>query len=172
MVIMEKGIVMDKVTPQQLQLRDIHMPDAPSIWPLAPGWWILTIVVLVTVYWLYKLWKRQHKKKQLIALMQQQLTEIHDEFRATKDKHKLAIAVSDLLKRFVRFVLKDTDATSLTGQEWIDYLNSKSSNDIFNKFTVPLTQAQYIQSPEFDVPSLIAAVKNYFPVAINHKEQG
>jgi hypothetical protein len=163
---------MDKTAaPQQLQLRDIHMPDAPSIWPLAPGWWVLIVLILLATYFLYKYWKKQHKKKILIALMQQQLTAIHDEFRSNKDKHILAVAVSDLLKRFVRFVLKDSTATSLTGQQWIGYLNSKSNTDVFNKFEVPLTQAQYIQSPEFDVPSLIATVKNFFTVAINHKEQ-
>ncbi len=164
---------MDKAAaPQQLQLRDIHMPDAPSIWPLAPGWWVLIVLGLLATYFLYKYWQKQHKKKQLIALMQQQLATIHDNYRVNKDKHKLAVAVSDLLKRFVRFVLKDSAATSLTGQQWIDYLNSKTDGDVFSQFTLPLTQAQYVQSPEFDVPSLIAAVKNYFTVAINHKEQG
>lgn len=162
---------MDK-TAQQLQLRDIHMPDAPSFWPLAPGWWVLIVIALVVIYFLYSYWKKQHKKKQLIALMQRQLMTIHDEFRTDKDKHKLAVAVSDLLKRFVRYVLKDSAAASLTGQQWLDYLNSKSPNAIFNEFTVPLTQAQYIAAPEFDVPSLIAAVKNYFPVAIKHQEKG
>ncbi len=170
---MEEITVMDKTAAaQQLQLRDIHMPEVPSIWPLAPGWWVLIVVALISVYFLYKIWKKQHHKKQLIMLMQQQLTTIHDEFRSNKDKHKLAVAVSDLLKRFVRFVLKDSSATSLIGQDWLDYLNSKSNTDVFNKFKVPLTQAQYIQSPEFDVPSLIAAVRNYFPIAINHKEKG
>jgi len=163
---------MDKAAAQQqLQLRDIHMPDAPSIWPLAPGWWVLIVLALIVTYFLYKYWKKQHKKKQLIALMQQQLTMIHDEFRVNKDKHKLAVAVSDLLKRFVRFVLKDSTATSLTGQQWIDYLNSKTNGDAFSQFTLPLTQAQYIQSPDFDVPSLIAAVRNYFPAAMKQKEQ-
>ncbi len=163
---------MDKTAAQQqLQLRDIHMPDAPSIWPLAPGWWVLIVLALIATYFLYKYWKKQHKKKQLIALLQQQLTAIHDEYRTNKDKHKLAVAVSDLLKRFVRFVLKDSAATSLTGQQWIDYLNSKTDGDIFSQFTVPLTQAQYIQSPDFDVPSLIVAVRNYFPAAMKQKEQ-
>lgn len=163
---------MDKTAAaQQLQLRDIHMPDAPSMWPLAPGWWVLIIVTFIALYFLYKFWERQHKRKQLLASLQHQLSSIHDEFRLNKDKHKLAVAISDLLKRFFRYVLKDSPATSLTGQQWIDYLNSKADSDVFSKFVVPLTQAQYIQSPDFDVPSLIATVRNYFPIAINHKEK-
>ena len=26
--------------PQQIPLRDLHLPDAISWWPLAPGWWL------------------------------------------------------------------------------------------------------------------------------------
>ena len=38
MELMDK--TMDKTAPT-LELRDIHLPDDPSIWPLAFGWWIL-----------------------------------------------------------------------------------------------------------------------------------
>ena len=27
-------------------LRDIHLPEAGSIWPLAPGWWLLAAAVV------------------------------------------------------------------------------------------------------------------------------
>ena len=27
--------------PQQIPLRDLHLPEAISWWPLAPGWWLL-----------------------------------------------------------------------------------------------------------------------------------
>jgi len=37
------------VTAQLAQLRDIHLPDAISWWPLAPGWWVLAGVLLVGV---------------------------------------------------------------------------------------------------------------------------
>ncbi len=32
---------MSRLLPQDLALRDIHLPPAPSWWPPAPGWWVL-----------------------------------------------------------------------------------------------------------------------------------
>jgi len=34
---------------QLARLRDIHLPEAVSWWPLAPGWWALVVVVLASV---------------------------------------------------------------------------------------------------------------------------
>ncbi len=31
----------------ELELRDIHLPDASLWWPLAPGWWIAAALLLV-----------------------------------------------------------------------------------------------------------------------------
>ena len=40
------------------QLRDIHTPDPVSWWPLAPGWWILIVLIIAAivalVVWLNK----------------------------------------------------------------------------------------------------------------------
>src|SRR5690606_21829206 len=34
------------------QLADIHLPDAVTIWPPAPGWWVLAALVLVAAAFL------------------------------------------------------------------------------------------------------------------------
>ena len=33
------------------QLRDIHLPEPISWWPLAPGWWLLIIIALALMVW-------------------------------------------------------------------------------------------------------------------------
>jgi hypothetical protein len=54
------------------QLRDIHTPDPISWWPLAPGWWILLFISLVSIYLLVKWFvkKRNYKTPQQIATRQ------------------------------------------------------------------------------------------------------
>lgn len=159
---------MDQATPA-LELRDIHLPADPSIWPLAVGWWVLIIISLVIVYVLHKFIQKRKKIKLLTNLMQQELIEIQDKFKKHQSKHKLAIDISELLKRFVRHIINDNNATALTGDKWIVYLNNLVDKGIFDDFKIPLTQAQYVPSIDYDVPSLIARVKNFFPQAIKNK---
>jgi hypothetical protein len=33
------------MNPEELDLRDIQLPDAPGWWPPAPGWWLLLAVL-------------------------------------------------------------------------------------------------------------------------------
>ena len=41
---------MNDLQEQLKDLRDIHLPDPVSIWPLAPGWWALMILVPVLYF--------------------------------------------------------------------------------------------------------------------------
>ena len=55
------------------QLKDIHLPAAVNNYPIAPGWWLLAIIVLaLIIYGLVKcrqyLVKRKHKKAALAQL--------------------------------------------------------------------------------------------------------
>jgi len=161
---------MDKTAPT-LELRDIHLPDDPSVWPLAFGWWLLIIVGCILIYLLVKKWQKLRKQKQLINLMEIELTNINDNFQSHKNKHKLASDISELLKRFVRHVLKDSSATSLTGAAWVDYLNKQTNSNHFSQFESELTQAQYLPQIDFDSSRLITAVASYFPIAIKFNKK-
>lgn len=161
---------MDKTAPV-LELRDIHLPADPGIWPLAVGWWVLIAIFAIVAYFTYKKWIKLKKLKQVNQLLQSELMSIRESFKQHQDKRLLAANISDLLKRFVRHVLKDSNATSLTGQEWINYLNSRVDSDVFCQYQTELTQAQYVKNIEYDVPSLLATVKNYFPNAIKHAKE-
>lgn len=50
-----------------LPIRDIHLPDAPSMWPPAIGWWLLAGLLLVLLaIGLHQLWHwRQRRTRQI-----------------------------------------------------------------------------------------------------------
>ncbi|MBL4660539.1 MAG: DUF4381 domain-containing protein [Alcanivoracaceae bacterium] len=158
-------------TAPALDLRDIHLPADPIMWPLAPGWWLLIVVFMIVAYLIVKKIVKIKKRKQLNDLIQQQLIIINNEYRSHQNKHQLAGDVSRLLKRFARHVLNDVYAVSLTGNKWIEYLNSKARSQVFNGFNMVLTQAQYTPNIDFDVSSLMATVKNYIPIAIKYMDK-
>ncbi|VAW36902.1 hypothetical protein MNBD_GAMMA01-2156 [hydrothermal vent metagenome] len=168
---------MDKAT-ATLELRDIHLPTDPSIWPLAIGWWLLIICVVIIAYLFWKKLAQLRKQKQLNNLLQQELLDISNRYKIHQNKPKLASEVSILLNRFVKYGLKDTHATALTGNQWIEYLNHRVDTNnhrgqlgVFSEFSKELTQAQYMRNVDFDVPRLIATVKNYFPKAIKSMQK-
>ena len=45
--------------PDQLPLRDLHLPEPINWWPLAPGWWLVIALVLFALGWL--LWQAWRK---------------------------------------------------------------------------------------------------------------
>ncbi|MGH8222486.1 MAG: DUF4381 family protein, partial [Woeseiaceae bacterium] len=38
--------------PQQIPLRDLHLPEAVGWWPPAPGWWLLIALAVAALLWL------------------------------------------------------------------------------------------------------------------------
>ncbi|HMM26605.1 MAG TPA: DUF4381 domain-containing protein, partial [Pseudoxanthomonas mexicana] len=51
------------MAPDTLVLRDVHVPPAPSLWPPAPGWWLLAGVVVLMLLGIAA-W-RWHRRRRL-----------------------------------------------------------------------------------------------------------
>lgn len=157
-------------TAPALELRDIHLPVEPGFWPLAPGWWALIVVGIILGYLLARVYLQLRKSRQLNHLMQNELNAVNSSYQQHKNKHQLASDISQLLKRFVLHVLKDNDAAALSGEKWVDYLNQQIGMSYFDEHIDVLTTAQYTPDCDFDVPSIIAKLKNYFPNAIKKQK--
>jgi len=106
--------------PQQLQLRDIHLPETIGWWPPAIGWWILALLIPLCCWllvWGYKRITRKtavkSAKKLLLALKQD---------NALDDKEKLT-ALSALIRRVAISQLPRAETASLTGQNWLAFLD-------------------------------------------------
>ena len=42
-----------------LPLRDLHLPEPVGWWPLAPGWWVILVIVATALgYVLWRLYRR------------------------------------------------------------------------------------------------------------------
>ena len=106
--------------PQQLDLRDIHLPDAISWWPPAIGWWLVLLLLVLVIggaYTLFKKWRQDSAVKgasKLLANIKQQ---------ADGDKLQTIRALSVCLRRLQISDEQRAEVASLHGQAWLQYLD-------------------------------------------------
>ncbi|MEQ8346994.1 MAG: DUF4381 domain-containing protein [Sneathiellaceae bacterium] len=104
------------------RLRDIHLPDAVSAWPPAPGWWLLGGVLLLGSGAGLYLWQRRRNGRRAQALrLLDGLAAAHDAGRLPAQG--LAASVAELLRRVAIARFGRGTAARLHGQAWIDFLN-------------------------------------------------
>jgi len=122
------------IPPATLDLRDIHLPEPISWWPLAPGWWILfacTIIIIVAIIISRKIYLSKQLKRDIKA----ELENIKQQFQQTQNKLQLAKSLSVLLRRASISYYPKADIAGLTGDSWLSYLdNSNASSSADNRF--------------------------------------
>ena len=105
---------------QELVLRDVHVPAAPSMWPPAPGWWLVAAALLTVIAVLWLLKSRQQRKLQARQ-------RLFDEACRDLPASAQIAAMSELLRRAARKV--DKHADRLQGEDWLRFLDGKKGQD-------------------------------------------
>ncbi len=144
-----------------LPLRDIRLPAEPGFWPLAPGWWVLITVSLIVLAWLTLKTYQHLKKKRRWQQIEQQLADIEFDFNQSNNKQKLLTETSVFLRRFVKFQLKQNQASTLSGQDWIEHLDQLQNDQSFEPFKTALTSGVYQDSYEYDADQLLSTTHQF-----------
>jgi hypothetical protein len=164
-----------KNSANELALRDIHLPDSILWWPPAPGWWILLFLIIVIAVSIY-FFLRQRKKKRLSALYlaKQELGRIENAFSTEKDKSKLIKQLSELIRRVSISLFHRHESASLTGKEWLLFLDDLMGDDSFsNGIGKVLIEAPYQAEPEYDEQALLQLISKWIDsVQTNQKKLG
>ncbi len=111
------------MNPADLPLRDLHLPEPVSWWPLAPGWWILAGLVFALVFAgvLLALRLRQKRRQNLYRSEGVRLLQALD-----LGAPRVVEDINVLLKRVAVVPFGRKSVGPLTGQEWIRFLESTS----------------------------------------------
>lgn len=138
------------------QLRDIHVPPAPSWWPPAPGWWLLAILVvgllIFAFLYFYRKWQHRRLVRALLAEFESTVA------AAPTDAPQLAAALSAFLRRLA--VRGTPSAATLAGDAWLDHLDAKLGGDEFSKGVGrALVEAPYRATADFDASALVALTR-------------
>ena len=109
--------------PEQLPLRDLHLPEVVGWWPLAPGWWFLIALAAAgLIYLLYKqylVWRWNASRR----LAMSELRRIRTEYEAGADVQTLAKELSELVRRSMLAYAPRGEVAGLTGNAWLEWLD-------------------------------------------------
>lgn len=116
-----------------LELRDIHLPGEPSMWPLAIGWWIviaLLIALLVLTYFAIKKIRQSRKFKKYQVEVLQQFTVLEDALK-NKPTNQTVAKINTLLRQIAINTYPREDTASLTGTDWLRFLDESGNTSNF-----------------------------------------
>ena len=157
---------MNALDPGSLPLRDIHLPDAVSWWPPAPGWWLLLGLVALLVFAAFRRWRRGRGRRAAVCHARRELAAIRQTFRLRPDRAGLARALSALLRRLAMSLYGRRDAAALTGEDWLAFLDQKAGGHAFTQGAGRgLIEAPYRADPEYDHAALLRLVSEWIDKA-------
>ncbi|MBC8259730.1 MAG: DUF4381 domain-containing protein [SAR324 cluster bacterium] len=114
-------------------LRDIHLPEAVSSWPPAPGWWILAVLLglllLFCGFWLRHWYERRKPRNEAIRLLKELQTEHQDNPQALTTLRNL----SQLIRRTALTFCPQEKVASLHGSAWLEFLDKTSDSKEFSQ---------------------------------------
>jgi hypothetical protein len=154
----------------QLPLRDIHLPAAINWWPPALGWWLLAILIPLSIalmVWLYKRITRQTAikaaRKLLLQIKQDQQC---DNSQKLKD-------LSALIRRVAISTTTRDKCAGLTGQQWLEFLDQSVKGAPFTLgIGQLLANAPYQKSPpnEQDINQLTRLCEDWLNAQTKRKK--
>jgi len=121
------------------QLKDIHLPEAVSFWPLAWTWWVILFAIIGLIA--LALWYRKQQAWRRYALKQLKAIDWQQEHNACRDCNKILkqIALQKLGK----------ESAPLSGENWLEYLDKQVKHPIFMPHLRPF--AHILDEPNIHV---------------------
>ena len=109
--------------PEQIPLRDLHLPEAIGWWPLAPGWWALIVLALIGLGFLLRHYLKIRARGAARRHALRQLDQLTAEYEQHRDAVTFSSHLSELLRRTMLAYAPRHDVAGLTGDEWLAWLD-------------------------------------------------
>lgn len=112
----------------QLPLRDIHLPMPVGWWPLAYGWWILIGIVFAGLLFAAWRYRRQFRERAAIRGLKTVARSLADGGSPAECIQRISM----ILRRFAMSVAAQKPVAGLTGDAWLEFLDSRWARDEFS----------------------------------------
>ena len=122
------------------QLRDIHLPEPVSWWPLAFGWWLLAALLLaaatLALYYGGRILHSRYLRQRALA----ELARVRDRYPYTDTdgdpetlKLRYVNGVNTVLRRVALFHFPGSAAGSLSGADWVGFIRDRGDASLLDE---------------------------------------
>lgn len=140
------------------QLRDIHTPLEVSIWPLAPGWWLLiALTAILIAYCIYSLIKTRTFRK----ARKQALFLLDELYNSQKNNSVVFCKQTNVLLKRLAISMGHTQSKALYGDTWLIFLDSSLKNSSFQKQLPEFANACFTETANIDTDLLYKLARNW-----------
>ena len=152
------------------QLRDIHLPEAVTFWPPAPGWWVLLALIIVGLVFLWRHAIAAMIRRRKLASVLEELERTYGKFNETAafdNKRNQAgldylATVNVLLKRVALVIYPEAGIAQMSGAQWLKFLDSCDETTEFSQGAgTPLADGLYRRDFDADADALHTLVKTW-----------
>ena len=138
------------------QLRDIHLPDPISLWPLAMGWYFLGAVLIIYIALLITYFIRRSRRLQSRRYLLKRIEDLREQYQTEADARAIAVELSMLLRRASLVSFPRREVAGLQGEQWLGFLDETGSTREFTEgIGRVLLTAPYQHQAQFDVSELL-----------------
>lgn len=153
------------MNPEELPLRDLHLPDMTSWWPVAPGWLLLAVLAVLGLALLIRraIMKWRINRPRRLAL--KRLGIISAEFEQGASAVTLGKELSELTRRAMLAYSPRSAVAGLTGDAWLKWLDQGLDDKPFSEGAGRILESLPYMNPtrvddDTDVHGLISAVRS------------
>jgi len=152
------------MNPEELPLRDLHLPDMTGWWPAAPGWLLLAALAALGLALLIRRALMKWRRDQPRRLALKRLRIIVAEFDEGASAVTLGKELSELTRRTMLAYAPRNVVAGLTGDAWLEWLDRGLQEQPFNEGAGKILESLPYMNPaqvddDTDVRGLIAAVR-------------
>lgn len=122
---------MNPVASPLAELRPIHAAAPPGLWPPAPGWWLLTVLLLAVLAAAAAWGWRRYRRYRLRCHVLNEIKRITNGY-STEETSELLAEIGALLRRIALRRYPAERVASLTGSDWLQFLDSTGGGGAFS----------------------------------------
>ena len=141
-------------------LRQVHVPETVSFWPLAPIWWILLLLLIASI--VLSVLKKRPKKNPYPAIGLAQLNRIRKASRQHRSSATTCAELSRLVRRLALAHYPRAQVAPLTGEAWLAFLDQTGRTQAFTQGVGRwLISAPYKAQPEVNLRQSFKLIRRW-----------